>query len=298
MGDVKLVCQTNSTLGEGPLWDERYQVLIFVDIAGHLVYRLDPHTGVQNTWHFSEQVTSIVPASDGQYLCTCRQSLARLNLETSTIQPILTLETDRPSNRCNDGKLDHSGRYWFGTMDDNENSVSGAFYRFDQRGLVLFDDNYVITNGPAFSPDNTLIYYTATLARTIYVSNLDSEGQGTGKRPFIELTESQGYPDGMTVDSAGCLWLAHFWGSRVTRFSPRGEMLQVVELPVSNVTSCTFGGANLDTLYITTAAKGLDEVQRAAQPLAGSLFALQAGVTGVPVIEFDLSQRRNLGRAV
>ena len=161
---------------------------------------------------------------------------------------------------------------------------SGSLYRLDADfRLNIMDENYIIDNGPAFSVDGKTMYHTDSAKRIIYAFDCSEQGDISNKRVFIQLEdEAEGAPDGMTVDSENCIWLAHFAGSRITRYSSEGEVLRVIPMPVPNITSCTFAGPNLDTLYITTARIGLSEEELEAYPLAGSLFSCKPGVTGMP----------------
>jgi len=180
--------------------------------------------------------------------------------------------------------VDENGRYWAGSMDDGEKLETGSLYRLDGNlTLHKMDENYFITNGPAFSLDGKTMYHTDTARRTIYAFDVSEDGAIANKRVFIELeSEEEGNPDGMTVDSENCIWLSHFAGSRITRYSPEGKALQVIPMPVPNITSCTFAGPDLDTLYITTARHLLSEKEIHKYPLSGSLFACKPGVKGLP----------------
>jgi sugar lactone lactonase YvrE len=169
-------------------------------------------------------------------------------------------------------------------MDNTQKQAIGSLYRLDPDLTVhKMDSPYIISNGPTFSADGRTLYHTDTVKKTIFAFDLHGDGSIGGKRPFIQLTDpAEGHPDGMTVDSENCLWLAHYAGARLTRYSPEGKVIQVVPMPVPNVTSCTFGGPNLDTLYITTACQEMSPAEMEQYPLAGSLFAYQPGVTGLP----------------
>jgi sugar lactone lactonase YvrE len=215
---------------------------------------------------------------------TVRDGFAFIDLETHTIEPVAMPEADMPENRFNDGKVDENGRYWAGSMDDGEKLASGSLYRLDSdRSLHKMDGNYSITNGPTFSVDGKTLYHTDTAKRTIFAFDFREDGAISNKRVFVQLeAEEEGYPDGMTVDSENCIWLAHFAGSRITRYSPAGQVLKVIPMPVPNITSCTFAGPDLDTLYITTARHLLSEADIRKYPLSGSLFSCKPGVTGLP----------------
>jgi sugar lactone lactonase YvrE len=167
-------------------------------------------------------------------------------------------------------------------MDDAEEQATGALYRLDpDLSWSLHDEGYEVTNGPAFSPDGRFLYHTDSAARIIYRFELHEDGSLGEKTRFAHFSRADGYPDGMTVDCDGCLWVAFWDGWCLRRLSPDGEFLSLLPLPVQRPTSCCFGGAGLDQMFITSATIGLDDAARAAQPLAGGLFLVEPGATGV-----------------
>ena len=288
MSDLQCAWQEPAILGEGPLWVERENAIYWVDIVDKKVHRLGLVSGSRKTWRFEAQLTSLAARAEGGFIATARHGYVLVNFETNEIKPLVTPEADMPQNRFNDGKLDAKGRYWGGTMDEAEKHPSGTLYRLNPDwSLEVMDRDYIITNGPTFSPDGKIMYHTETAKRTIYAFDLAEDGSIGNKREFVRLQgEDEGYPDGMTADSEGCVWLCHFGGSRITRYSPQGEALQIIPMPVPNVTCCTFGGQGLDTLYITTARYLLSPEQVSQYPLAGSLFSCKPGVTGMPTPYF------------
>jgi sugar lactone lactonase YvrE len=198
------------------------------------------------------------------------------------IEAIGSSEPDRPGNRLNDAKVDLAGRIWAGTMDDNEAEASGALYRLDP-DLVWsrHDDGYSIANGPTFSIDGYTLYHTDSGARTVSAFDMSRDGDLSNKRTFIRFPDDWGYPDGMTTDAAGGIWIAHWGGGRVSRFTPDGVFDRSIALPASQITNCAFGGANLDRMFVTSATKGLTN-----EPLAGSLFEITPGARGLPPTAF------------
>ena len=166
-------------------------------------------------------------------------------------------------------------------MDDEETNATGTLYRIDNNLTVSTEDTgYHITNGPAFSINGEFLYHTDSVLKKIYRFGL-SKASITDKQLFIELGPEHGHPDGMTVDDQGNIWVCEYGGWGISTFDSTGKYLNKIEVPVANVTSCSFGGKNLDTLFITTAAQGLTEAELAQQPLAGSIFQTKPGVTGV-----------------
>ena len=284
MGMIDLKCEweIEATLGEGPLWVAAEDAVYFVDIINKQLHRLSLADGARQTWSFDVEVTSVSPRAQGGYVCTVRDGFAFLDLPAGNLEPIVMVEADMPGNRFNDGKVDGNGRYWAGTMGDGKQET-GSLYRLDKDLSVRkMDENYVITNGPAFSTDGKTLYHNDSEKRIVYAFDLSADGSLSNKHVFVQLTEEEGHPDGMTVDSENCLWLCHFAGSRITRYSAAGEVLQVIPMPVPNITSCTFAGENLDTLFITTARLHIAEEELGNYPLAGSLFSCKPGVKGLP----------------
>jgi len=288
MFDLKCVWEEPAILGEGPLWVARENAVYWVDIVSKKVHRYALADGARRTWTFETEVTSLAARQQGGLVGTMRDGFAFIDLETGTIEPVAMPETNMPQNRFNDGKVDDKGRYWAGSMDDGEKLATGSLYRLDgDLSLHKMDENYNITNGPAFSVDGKTLYHTDTAKRSIFAFDLSEDGAISNKRIFVQLeAEEEGYPDGMTVDSENCLWLAHFAGSRITRYSPEGEILSVISMPVPNITSCTFAGPDLDMLYITTARHLLNDEDIRKYPLSGSLFSCKPGATGLPTPSF------------
>lgn len=288
MNEPQVVWQEPAILGEGPLWVADERAIYWVDIVKKKVHRYHCDTGEKKTWQFEVEVTSLAKRASGGLIGTVRDGFALVDLDTQGITPVQMPEPHVPGNRFNDGKIDAAGRYWAGSMDEGEKLASGILYRLDQDlSLRKLDQDYIITNGPAFSPDGKTMYHTDTSKRVIYRFDMEPGGTIHNKQVFIQLKhDEEGYPDGMTVDSGGCIWLAHFRGHRLTRYSPAGEVLRVIPMPVPNITSCTFAGENLDTLYITTARYLLSKAEIKKYPLAGSLFSFKPGVTGLPTPKF------------
>lgn len=284
MIEVKCEWQIEATLGEGPLWVARENAVYWVDIIKHQVHRLSLADDSKETWTFDSEVTSLAAREQGGFVGTVRDGFAFIDFMTSSYDPIALPEAHMLDNRFNDGKVDGYGRYWGGSMDNEGAKESGSLYRLDA-GLRLrkMDDNYIISNGPAFSKDGKTMYHTDSIKQIIYAFDCAENGDVSNKWEFIYLKEeAEGKPDGMTVDSEDCIWLCHFGGSRITRYSPDGDVLQVIPMPVPNVTSCTFAGPELDTLYITTARLLLTNEELDIYPLAGSLFSCKPGVVGLP----------------
>jgi len=267
-------------LGEGPLWWQG--AVWFTDIKQNSVHRFDPASGQKQSWRAPSQVGFLAPLNNGHFVAGAKTGLYDFDPAGGHFALIRTVEPDRPANRLNDGAVDPTGRLWFGSMDDEERQPSGMLYRFYRGSLAPMDSGYVITNGPVFSPDTSILYHTDTLERCIYAFDLREDGSLANKRVFATIEEGAGYPDGSVVDSEGCLWTGLFGGWSARRYAPDGRLLERVAFPVANVTKLAFGGTNLTTVYATTARKGLDAAALSAQPEAGGLFCFEARVPGQP----------------
>lgn len=268
-----------ATLGEGPLWWNGK--LWFTDIKQQKIHRFNP-SGETQSWTAPSPVGFLAPRRNGHFLAGAKAGLYDFDPVGGVFTLICTVEADLPGNRLNDGAVDAQGRLWFGSMDDEERAATGRLYRLESSRLTVMDEGYVITNGPAFSPDGRTLYHTDTLEKIIYAFDLNDEGALSNKRVFVRIEGGAGYPDGCVTDAEGCLWTGLFAGWAVRRYSPQGMLLQTVKFPVANVTKIAFGGDDLKTVYATTAAKGLSPDDLKAQPLAGALFRFDSDVPGLP----------------
>jgi sugar lactone lactonase YvrE len=278
------VCDLNATLGEGPVWVERDEALWFVDIKQHKVHRFDPSGRSLFSWEAPRQVGWILPADADSMVAGLQDGLYRFDPASGDFTRLAEVEPGIPGNRLNDATTDAAGRIWFGTMDDGETAGTGRFYIFDRGAISDAGIAPVsITNGPALSPDGRRLYHTDTLGQIIHVSDIAEDGTPGPARPFVRFAPGEGYPDGPTVDSEGCLWTGLYAGWEARRYSPEGDLLERIRFPVANITKLAFGGPDLRDVYATTAAKGLDADALAKQPEAGNLFAFRADVAGQPV---------------
>lgn len=292
--DVPLECvwPAKAILGEGPVWLPARQQLLWVDVKSQIVHFYSPDTDLRCSYQLPEPVGACLPTVDGRFLCALKSGLVLVELpehsgpdvchiDPAALAPFADPEPDLADNRFNDAKVDCRGRLWVGSMDDREQDPTGVLYRVNWDGnWQPMDRGYIVTNGPAFSPDGQVLYHTDTFAGEIYAFDLDAAGAVSNKRLFIKIPPGDGYPDGMTVDNDGYIWLAHFAGGRLTRFDPSGQAVAILRLPVSNITSCAFGGRNLDRLYITTARWMLSDDAIAVESLAGGLFVADVNCRG------------------
>jgi sugar lactone lactonase YvrE/DNA-binding IclR family transcriptional regulator len=287
--DIQCVTQTRSLLGEGPTWSPRDSALYWVDILTPSVHCYDTHKGVDSEVKVGSMVSAAIPKSTGGLLVATPGGLMTLDTESKNLSFFCHPELDRPSNRYNDGKCDRMGRLWIGTLDMGAASNRGNLFKVHADGTwKKMDTGFTVANGLGWSPDNKSMYFTDTARRTIYVYDFELlTGSISNRRPLITLDNSDGKPDGMTVDEDGCLWVAIWDAWRVSRYSPEGKELLRVKMPIPRPTSCCFGGSNLDTLYVTSASVRLNESALAAAPLSGSLFSIRIpGVRGLPETTF------------
>jgi D-xylonolactonase len=285
-GKVDCVWPVAAVLGEGPMWSAADQTLWFVDIKGHRIHAFNEASGATRSYVTPEFSAFVFRDRRGGLVCGLRSGLYRFDPDSGRFDLIVKVDAEHPANRLNDGYVDTQGRLWFGTMDNDEREPRGSLYRFAHNRLERMDAGYVITNGPAMSPDGRILYHVDTLQRCLYAFDVDRHGALCGKRLFVDVREPDVYPDGPAVDSAGNVWVAMFGGWGVRCYSPRGDLLHSIELPVAQCTKVAFGGADLKTLYVTTASVGLPDAQRLQQPLAGGLFRTRVEVTGLPTNEF------------
>jgi D-xylonolactonase len=274
-------------LGEGPIWHAATGSVYFVDIKGRKIHRCEADGSDQRTWDAPGQASFIVPLESGGFVVGLRDGVHLFDEATGAFTPLHHVEADVEHNRFNDGFVDAQGALWFGSMHDPETDPSGALYRLDAKGVVTkVDPDYIITNGPAVSPDGATLYHTDTLGKQVYAFDLAADGSLSNKRPFVRI-EGAGWPDGMAVDADGFVWIAVFRGHRIERYSSAGQLVQTIAFPVPNITKLAFGGDDLRTVYVTTAWKGLSSEERAQYPLAGALFTFRTDTPGMAQHEFS-----------
>ena len=263
-------------LGEGPLWSARDNALYWTDILSHRLNRLSLDSGVVRSWEFDEYLGWAVEREKGGLVLGLGRRFMRFDPETGVTREIAAPEPDRFGNRVNDAKADPQGRIWAGTMSINCADPTGSFYRLDTDGTATrVDSPYTIANGPAIAADGSFLLHTDTALATIFRFDINDDGSLGPRTPFIAFEPEWGNPDGMTFDAEGCLWVACWGGSCVTRFSPEGVRERSIALPASQITSCTFAGPALDRMFVTSASDGVDE------PQGGALFEVDPGCRGL-----------------
>lgn len=285
---VEHIYSAQAELGEGPLWSAEHNCLFWLDIVAPAIHRFYPDTGKNETTKMSQGIFMLVETADGGTIGAVDDGLAYINSVSGEIDII---ENPLPSKklRFNDGACDRRGRLWSGSMRrESPYEPVCSLYMLDLDLTVgEMDKGLTLCNGIGWSCDDMTMYLSDSVQKTVFAYDFDiEEGVVKNKRPFFQVSESDGYPDGLTVDSEGCIWLCHWDGWCVTRIAPDGKAIDRIEMPVPRPTSCHFGGSDLSTLFITSAIKDMDEETRRKAPLSGDLFAISPGVSGLPEQQF------------
>jgi sugar lactone lactonase YvrE len=272
--------------GEGPVWDDLRGELVWVDIGDGVLHRGRPAADGSivsaGSLTIDGPLGAVAPAASGGWVVAAGPGFARL-AENGALEWLAQPDAERPEVRMNDGACDPAGRFWAGTMAYDTTPGAGTLYRLDPDGAVhVMVAATTISNGLGWSADRETMWFADSGDGTVDAFDFHEEsGAIDGRRTVIEIDSGDGVPDGLTVDAEDHLWVAVWDGGEVRRYTPAGALVARVKRPVSRPTSCCFGGAALETLYVSTASVGLDEAQRAAQPLAGRLFRAEVAARGV-----------------
>ncbi|MFA9459142.1 SMP-30/gluconolactonase/LRE family protein [Halalkalibacter sp. AB-rgal2] len=280
----ELIIDAKATLGESPSWDEKLQVLYWVDIIEKKCFIYDPSNHHQKTLQLGQMVGAVAPNESGGLITALESGFYFYNSEANTTEFISNPEEGINENRFNDGKCDPAGRFWAGTMSLKGHKEKGALYCLEPNlSSTKKLDHISISNGLAWSPDNQYMYYIDTPTQRVVRFNYDiTNGQVTNQTEIITIEKSTGSPDGMTIDQEGMLWIAHWGGAKISRWNPTsGEHLLDIPIPALNVTSCVFGGQDLTDLYITTARMNDEQYEH-----AGGLFRIKTNIQGSPTHRF------------
>ena len=277
-------------LGEGPVWEARTGRFFFVDIHGCALHAWTPATDARQSWKMPERIGWLIPRKNGDgYMAGFQSGIVHLTLEPELRWELVAQpHPGETSVRLNDAKADAFGRIWAGSMDNDDPArCKGRLARLDpDLQCTVVETGIYIANGPAIAPDARWMLHTDSFLNTVYRYTLDASGNITDKSVWRVFSEDEGTPDGMTLDSEGRVWIA-FWGGACIRcFTPDAECLQTIAIPASQVTSISFGGADLQTMLVTTARVGLGDAELAQYPLSGSVFILRTGATGVLPLAF------------
>ena len=281
---VELLLVAGALLGESPVWHAAEARLYWVDIDGRKIHRTDPASGADEVMELAEQVGCIAPRAGGGLVAALENGCALIDGWGATPRAFgAAVLADKPEQRFNDGRVDALGRLWVGSLTSDKANPAATLYRLDPDGsLTEILHGLTTSNGAAFSPDGRIFYHADTPTHAIRAYDVDAAaGTLSGGRVFHQFEFGNGRPDGAAVDAEGCYWSALWDGWRIVRFSPAGELLQTVELPVQRPTMIAFGGPDLQTAFVTSAGKNLTDEERKTQPHAGSIFTFRVDVPGL-----------------
>lgn len=294
--DLSIALAYPAVLGECPVWDERHQVLYWIDSLDNKAFIFNPATGENRSFEVGQNIGSLVLRENGNALVGLQDGVYSLDVQTGAMEKMVDPEPDLPGNRLNDAKADAKGRLWIGSMVTADSGWEGFDTDF-RCNLHMIDTNFKsvvkdpeirLSNGMAWTEDNRIFYYIDSPTQSVYAYDFDLEtGNISNRRVVIRIPKSFGICDGMDIDVDGNLWIAHWTGWCVGKWDPRtGELLGTIDIPVCRVASCAFGGPNYDELYIVTAKINADKDGR-DQPTAGNVYvAKNLGTKGRPFFRF------------
>lgn len=291
---IRCIYEARAVLGEGALWSPTEQALYWIDQMRPEIHRLDVAQGVDTKFDLSlpEQLGAVLPRQAGGFVLAASDGISFIDAGFRTRASYVNPIADEPRASFNDAKCDRQGRLWAGTTDRLETEKVGALFRIDRgNAAARIVGGFICSNGPSFSPDGRVMYHSRTHDRAIYAHDIDPETGAAGEASvFARIEPEAGVPDGSTVDAEGYLWSTHWGGARITRYAPDGRVDRVVEMPVRSPTSCSFGGPDMTTLFVTSASIQFidgawvycDEAGFTQTPLEGAIFAIETGVRGLP----------------
>ncbi|MDO6762617.1 SMP-30/gluconolactonase/LRE family protein [Agarivorans sp. 1_MG-2023] len=290
---VECIWPAQARLGEGVIWIEQEQALYWVDILKESLHRFHPASGQQQTWSQKPMISAIlptqIPGEHSTFVATYADGVKLLSNNIS--YPLIDPEPQLPNNRLNDAWVAPNGDLWLGSMDCQLKQDSGSFYRLSpDLKLNSLAGKYWVTNGPTFSASQAYGYFVDTENFCILRSKLAEDGSLINLENWLEIDRSFGNPDGITIDAEQHIWVAHYNGAQVSRYTPEGKLERQIAIPALNVTKCAFGGPDLSTLYVVTASEGMSEQQLRDYPLSGGVFAVELeGIRGVPTPTFAMT---------
>jgi sugar lactone lactonase YvrE len=281
---TELILDAKATLGESPAWDSKTQTLYWLDILEKRIY-----ADTRILAELDDLIGCLAPCKNGNLILGTRSTIVDFKPDSSQQTILAALgDAERATNRINDGKCDPAGRFLTGSMDINEKDPTGTVYSFDGKQVIPLLSGVTISNGLAWSPDHKTFYYIDTPTREVKAFDYDlASGQISNPRAAIHIPESLGWPDGMTSDTDGNLWIAIWGGAQITKWNPgTGKLLEQIPVPALQTSSCVFGGEDRNELYVTSARKGMNEADLKKYPLSGGLFKVITNVAGMPTFEF------------
>jgi sugar lactone lactonase YvrE len=290
---IKPIHPYKAILGEGPVWDPASKSILWIDIIQFKILELNTQSSTYRSIDTGSMVGSFALCNDGNLIAAVQEGFVFINRSTGLIEKISDPEEEKKGNRFNDGKCDPAGRFWAGTMSLNEQDNSGSLYTIDsQKNIEKKIDGVTISNGLCWNLDETKFYYIDTPTMEVVQFDFNKEaGYISNKKTIIRIAQEDGYPDGMTIDHAGMLWIAHWGGWQITRWDPStGKKIHRIQMPVSKITSICFGGEDFSDIYVTSANIALTNEELEKEPLAGSTFVIKnTGFKGLPLYEYKIS---------
>ncbi len=280
--NTKPICIWKSKLflGEGTLWVPKLNSIFAVDIKKKKILVLNTKTSKKKIIKVDKEIGFISHIKENIFILGLKSELRIVNLKNNQTLYSIKIETKKPNNRINDGKIDPSGRLWFGTLDNLKKKCSGSLYCLDGNlKLHKVDSRYFTPNGPAFLNSN-IFYHTDSRKKLIYKIKINNKVNITKKTVFLRFNKIDGSPDGMTTDIKNNLWVCHYRGSRISVYNPAGKKIHKIKIPATNITNCTFGGSNNNELFISTARKGMKPREIKKYPLSGGLFKIKVNLKG------------------
>jgi len=279
-----LAYEIKASLGEGAIWNYKSQELYWIDIEQQLLHLYNPTKKTNRSIKMPSHIGTVVPINENEVLSALADGVYKTNLKTGESTLFTDMKEQLSEGRLNDGKCDPAGRFWVGSMHWQQETGKAQLYTIDSKSdLTTKIDSVTISNGIVWTKDKKTMYYIDTPTSQIKSYDFDNDtGAITNGKVAVQIPQELGFPDGMTIDEEDMLWVGMWNGNAVIRFNPKtGEVLQKIEVPAHNITSCAFGGENLDTLFITTASIDMTNDEKEKFPLAGSLFKVVLGVKGV-----------------
>ncbi len=282
--EVVVAYKTDAALGEGAIWNYKTNELYWIDIEGKSFNIFNPKTNKNRSFPTSSQIGTVVPKNNNEALIALTDGIYTINVHTGKTSLFLDMKEDLVGCRLNDGKCDPAGRFWVGSMNWQQEKGKAKLFNINKNGeLKVKVDSVTISNGIVWTADKKTMYYIDTPTSQIKAYDYDNvTGNISNERVAVQVAPELGFPDGMTIDEEDMVWVGMWNGNAVIRFNPKtGKVLQKIEVPAHNITSCAFGGENLDTLYITSAKLDMTDEELKKYPLAGSVFKIVPGVKGV-----------------
>ncbi len=277
-------------LGEGVTWVKEHNSLYYVDIKRKKIFKLNYKNKNKKIYKIEKEIGFLAHVSKNTFVLGLQGEIIIVDLKKKNKKISIKIEKKFKNNRINDGKTDHQGRLWFGTMDNLERNIhNGSLYCLDGNlNLNQVDKNYMITNGPAFI-NKRCFYHTDSKKKIVYKIYIDKNLKVISKKIFVKFRKNEGSPDGMTLDNYQNLWICHYNGSCISVYNKKGNKLHSVNMPTKNITNCTFGGYRNSELFVTTAIKGMSKKELKLFPLSGNLFKIKTNVFGMINKKFKIN---------